>query len=89
MKTRAILFVAAALAFSAGAASAEETIIHEHTSPGPGVTVGVPGVGVRVGAPGHTERRVIEHDRRSDCQSKTVHREDDTGSTTVHKERCD
>jgi hypothetical protein len=88
MKARTILLAAAALAFSAGVAGAEETIIHEHTSPGPGVAVEVPGVGVRVGAPAHTERRVIEHDR-ADCRSKTVHREDDTGSTTIHKEKCD
>ncbi|MGA3303417.1 MAG: hypothetical protein ABSC72_09030 [Methylovirgula sp.] len=33
---------------------------------------------------------VVEHHRGTDCQSTTVHKEDEMGdSKTVHKEECD
>jgi hypothetical protein len=70
------------------AAMAEETVIRERTETRPGVTVGVPGVSVGVGA--HERTTVTTETRRPvDCGSKTVHKEDSTGSTTIHKEGCD
>jgi hypothetical protein len=93
MKTPFLALALLGATFFPAGAFAEETIVHEHTTttPGPGVTVGVPGVGVHVGAPGHVEHKTTTETvgSDSDCRTKTVHREDDAGSTTVRKERCD
>jgi hypothetical protein len=92
MKRAALAAATLAVALLSTSAFAEETIVRERTvtEPGPGVSVGVPGVGVHIGAPDRTERRTTTESVGSDdCRSKTVHREDDAGSTTVHKERCD
>lgn len=37
------------------------------------------------------EKKVIKRETNGmgDCTSKTVHKEDDTGSKTVHKTNCD
>jgi hypothetical protein len=72
----------------ATAALAEETVVRERTETRPGVTVGVPGVSVGVGT---QDRTTVTTETRKpvDCASKTVRKEDSTGSTTVHKENCD
>jgi len=60
---------------------ADETVIHRD-DPQPSIVVPLP-------IPQPTQREtVIEH--RRDCESKTVHKENDAGdSETVRKERCD
>jgi outer membrane receptor protein involved in Fe transport len=88
--TMRTLIIGAALAATtlATAALAEDTVIRERTETRPGVTVGVPGVSVGVGTQDRTTV-TTETRRPVDCGSKTVHKEDSTGSTTVHKEGCD
>ena len=89
MKRKVISAAFCASLLLSASAFADETVVREHTeSSGPGVTVGVPGVGVTVGERDRTTVTTEER-RPSDCASKTVRREDMTGSTTVHKERCD
>ena len=84
------LIIGATLAVTtlATTAYADDTVVRERTETRPGVTVGVPGVSVGVGT---QERTTVTTETRRpvDCGSKTVHKEDSTGSTTVHKEGCD
>lgn len=77
-----------AVATMATTAFAEETVIRERTETRPGVTVGVPGVSVGVGT---QERTTVTTETRRpvDCDTKTVRKEDSTGSTTIKKENCD
>jgi hypothetical protein len=78
---RAIAFLAAAAAFSASCALAEETTV-THRDPVP------PGVGVLVGKPlGDPGGTTVEH-RSTGCQSTTVHKESDVGSKTVNRTDC-
>ena len=57
------------------AAADEKTVVEEHQTPVPGVTV--------------EHNRVEKRVEHSDCDTKTVHKEGMEGSTTIHKERCD
>ena len=67
-----VLLLAAGTMF---AVADEKTVIEEHQSPVPGVTV--------------EHNRVEKKVERGNCDTKTVHKEGVEGSTTVHKERCD
>ncbi|MGB9297665.1 MAG: hypothetical protein WCB52_15825 [Pseudolabrys sp.] len=60
-------------------------VVIEHDRPDTSVTIEK-----RDGFPG-TEKKTItkETTGSGDCSSKTVHKEDVTGSTTVHKTNCD
>jgi hypothetical protein len=80
--------LAAAATLCTTSAFAQDTVIKERTETRPGVTVGVPGVNVGIGT---QERTTVTTETRkpADCASKTVRKEDATGSTTVHKESCD
>jgi hypothetical protein len=93
MKTRVIaVAMLGGVMLSSSAFAQDTTITRERTvtEPGPGVSVGVPGVGVHIGGPAQERRTTTETvGSDADCRSKTVHREDDAGSTTVRKERCD
>ena len=94
MQFRVLGAALTAVTLLAGTAFADETVTRERTTtePGAGVTVGVPGVGVRIGEPDRertTTTTTTTGQRDRDCDSKTVHREDSAGSTTVRKERCD
>ncbi len=80
-RTIALVFAGATLAATAAYAG-ERTVIHEDGPPAVVVTP-PPLPGVRV------ERKSVETTWRGDCRSKTVHKEDEAGSTTVHKEQCD
>jgi hypothetical protein len=89
MKTLAIALSLTATAFFATNTLAEETVIKERTErTGPGISVGVPGVNVGIGAQERTSV-TTETRRPVDCESKTVRKEDSTGSTTIRKENCD
>ena len=94
MKTLVIAVAMLGGVMLSGSAFAQDTITRERTvtEPGPGVSVGVPGVGVHIGGPAQVERRTTTTETvgsDADCRSKTVHREDGVGSTTIRKERCD
>ena len=85
MKT-GLTIAAATFLTTAAFAQQTETVVRERTEPG--VTVGVPGVGVTIGER-ERERTTVTTTRPRDCDTKSVTREDSTGSTTVRKENCD
>jgi hypothetical protein len=67
--------------FGSSAVLAEDVEIHRDTAPGVVIPFPVP-------APAERDT-VIEH-RGSDCETTTVHKENDRGdSKTVEKRRCD
>ncbi|WP_336486430.1 hypothetical protein [Methylobacterium nigriterrae] len=78
---RLILIVATLSLASLGAASAQTTIIEREAPPRAVVIERDPVV---------VERRVVPVEREGGCETRTVTRtEDDGSSTTVRRERCD
>jgi hypothetical protein len=88
MQTRTILFAIAALGIGSNAALAQDTTIIRERAPE--VTVERPAVTIEKRSPEVTiERRSVETTGVSDCRTQTVRKEDDAGSTTIRKEKCD
>jgi hypothetical protein len=89
MRTSTILLAIAAFGVGSTAALAQDTtIIRERSAPA--VTIERPAVTIEKRTPDVTiERRSVETTGVSDCRTKTVRKEDATGSTTVKKETCD
>ena len=84
-----LTIAAAAFLTTAAVAQDSETVVRERTErSGPGVSVGVSGVGVTIGER-ERERTTVTTTRPRDCETKSVTREDSTGSTTVRKDNCD
>ncbi len=85
MYVKATILALAAGTMLAGIASsavAEETTVIRKSDPPAAVVVPArPGVTV--------EKKSVETTGSGDCRSKTVHKEDEAGSTTVHKKTCD
>ena len=93
MKLNVLAFALTASAIGAFGASAQ-TVIEERHDPAVVIEHDRPDTSVTIekrdGFPG-TEKKTItkETTGSGDCSSKTVHKEDVTGSTTVHKTNCD
>jgi hypothetical protein len=93
MKLNVLAIALAATAFTAFGASAQ-TVIEERRDPAVVIEHDQPDASVTVekreGILG-TDKKTITHETTGmgDCSSKTVHKEDITGSKTVKKERCD
>jgi hypothetical protein len=93
MKLNVLAIALAASAVGAFGANAQTVIeerrdpavVIEHDRPNPSVTIEK-----RDGVVG-TEKKTItkETTGEGDCASKTVHKEDITGSKTIHKTNCD
>ncbi|HEX5212559.1 MAG TPA: hypothetical protein VFW22_12600 [Pseudolabrys sp.] len=88
MKLNAVAFACAAtLVFAAGASA--QTVIEEHRD---GVVVEhdhPPVVIEKHEHPAVVEKKSIETTGSGGCDSKTVHKETEYGSKTVHKTNCD
>ena len=94
MKLNVLTLALAATAFGAIAANAQTTVIEERRDPS---------VTIQTERPASSTTTVKEHDGllgekktitkettgSGDCTSKTVHKEDITGSKTVNKTTCD
>ena len=93
MKLNVLAFALAASAIGASGANAQ-TVIEERRDPAVVIERDRPDTSVTIekrdGFAG-TEKKTItkETTGSGDCSSKTVHKEDVTGSTTVHKTNCD
>ena len=92
MKLNVLAFALAASAVCALGANAQTVIeerrdpavVIEHDRPNPSVTIEK-----RDGIVGEKKTITKETTGSGDCSSKTVHKEDITGSKTVHKTNCD
>ncbi|MFZ0623488.1 MAG: hypothetical protein WAM76_16000 [Pseudolabrys sp.] len=93
MKLNVLAFALTASAIGAFGANAQ-TVIEERRAPAVVIERDRPDTSVTIekrdGFAG-TEKKTItkETTGSGDCSSKTVHKEDVTGSTTVHKTNCD
>jgi hypothetical protein len=93
MKLNLLAIALAASAIGAFGANAQ-TVIEERRDPAVVIEHDHPDTAVTVerrdGIPG-TEKKTItkETTGAGDCSSKTVHKEDITGSKTIHKTNCD
>jgi hypothetical protein len=89
MKLNLLVLALATTAFGSLGANAQ-TVIEERRDPAVVIEHDRPSVNVKErGVVG--EKKVIKRETTGmgDCTSKTVHKEDDTGSKTVHKTNCD
>jgi hypothetical protein len=89
MKLNLLVLALATTAFGSLGANAQ-TVIEERRDPAVVIEHDSPSVNVKErGVVG--EKKVIKRETNGmgDCTSKTVHKEDDTGSKTVHKTNCD
>jgi hypothetical protein len=94
MKLNVLALALGVTAFSALAANAQTTVIEERRDPAVVIEHDQPDTSVTVEKRGGlfgTEKKTItkETTGSGDCTSKTVHKEDLTGSKTVHKTNCD
>jgi len=91
MKLNVLTIALATMAFGSLAASAQ-TGIEERRDPAVVIERDRPDTSVTVekreGLLG-SKKTTVETSGRGDCDSKTVHKEDMTGSTTVKKTNCD
>jgi hypothetical protein len=91
MKLNVLALVLGATAFTALAANAQ-TVIEERHDPAVVIEHDHPDASVTVKERGILgDKKVIKKETTGsgDCTSKTVHKEDITGSKTVHKTNCD
>jgi hypothetical protein len=91
MKLNVLALVLGAMAFSAFAANAQ-TVIEERHDPAVVIEHDRPDASVTVKERGILgDKKVIKKETTGsgDCTSKTVHKEDITGSRTVQKTNCD
>jgi hypothetical protein len=91
MKLNVLALVLGATAFAAFAANAQ-TVIEERHDPAVVIEHDHPDASVTVkerGILGDKKTITKETTGSGDCTSKTVHKEDITGSKTVHKTNCD
>jgi hypothetical protein len=88
MKLNLLVLALATTAFGSLGANAQ-TVIEERRDPAVVIEHDRPSVNVKERGVG--EKKVIKRETTGmgDCTSKTVHKEDDTGSKTVHKTNCD
>ena len=89
MKLNLLVLALATTAFGSLGANAQ-TVIEERRDPAVVIEHDSPSVNVKErGVVG--EKKVIKRETTGmgDCTSKTVHKEDATGSKTVHKTNCD
>jgi hypothetical protein len=94
MKLNVLVIALAATAFGSLAANAQTTVIEERRDPAVVIEKDRPDTSVTVEKRGGflgTEKKTItkETTGAGDCSSKTVHKEDLTGSKTVNKTQCD
>ena len=86
-----VLTIAIAATLAGSFAASAQTVIEEHVGP-PAVVVEHPDTSVTVhenhGLLG-SKRTTVETTGSGDCTTKTVHKEDITGSKTVRKSNCD
>jgi hypothetical protein len=91
MKLNILTLALAATAFGGLAANAQ-TVIEERRDPAVVIERDRPDTSVTVekreGLLGN-RKTTVETNGRGDCDSKTVHKEDLSGSTTVKKTNCD
>jgi hypothetical protein len=90
MKLNVLAFALAASAIGAFGANAQ-TVIEERHDPAVVIEHDRPSVTIekRDGLVGEKKTITKETTGSGDCSSKTVHKEDITGSKTVHKTNCD
>jgi len=91
MKLNVLAFALAASALSTFAANAQ-TVIEERRDPAVVIEHDHPdSVTIEKRRAPAVERKTItkETTGSGDCASKTVHKEDETGSKTIHKTNCD
>jgi hypothetical protein len=94
MKLNVLVIALAATAFGALVANAQTTVIEERRDPAVVIEKDQPSSSVTIKERGGflgTEKKTItkETTGSGDCTSKTVHKEDLTGSKTVSKTNCD
>jgi hypothetical protein len=92
MKLNVLALVLGATAFTAFAANAQTVIEERHDDPAVVIEHDRPDASVTVKERGILgEKKVIKKETTGsgDCTSKTVHKEDITGSKTVNKTNCD
>ena len=95
MKLNVLVIALAATAFGSLAASAQTTVIEERRDPSvtietqPSTTTVTKERGGFLGTETKTKTETTGAGINGDCTSKTVHKEDLTGSKTVHKTNCD
>ena len=92
MKLNVLALVLGATAFTALAANAQTTVIEERRDPAVVIEKDKPDTTVTVkerGILGDKKTITKETSGSGDCSSKTVHKEDITGSKTVTKTTCD
>jgi hypothetical protein len=94
MKLNVLTLALAATVFGSLAVSAQTTVIEERRDPAVVIEKDRPATSVTVKERGGflgTEKKTItkETTGSGDCSSKTVHKEDLTGSKTVSKTNCD
>ena len=91
MKLNVLTIALAATAFGALAASAQTTVIEERRDPAVVIEQKQPSSSVTVekkGLLGEKKTITKETSGLGGCESKTVHKEDITGSKTVKKTEC-
>lgn len=94
MKLNVLAFALAASAIGVFGANAQ-TVIEERRDPAVVIEHDRPDTSVTIekrdGLLGENEKKTItkETTGAGDCSSKTVHKEDITGSKTIHKTNCD
>lgn len=91
MKLNVLVIALAAAAFGSLGANAQTVIEERHD---PAVVIHHPDASVTVhehsGAVGSAEKKTVTHETNGlGCSSKTVHKEDVTGSKTVKRKNCD
>jgi len=91
MKLNVLAFALAASAIGAFGANAQTTVIEERRDTPVVVEHDRPSVTIekRDGLVGEKKTITKETTGLGDCSSKTVHKEDVTGSKTIHKTNCD
>ncbi|MEI9804820.1 MAG: hypothetical protein WDN48_10695 [Pseudolabrys sp.] len=95
MKLNVLIIALAATAFGSLAASAQTTVIEERRDPSvtietqPSTTTVTKERGGFLGTETKTKTETTGAGINGDCSSKTVHKEDLTGSKTVRKTNCD
>ncbi|HEX5509627.1 MAG TPA: hypothetical protein VFX37_14085 [Pseudolabrys sp.] len=92
MKLNVLVIALAATAFGSLGANAQ-TVIEERRDPGVVIQHDHPDASVTVHEHGGvvgTEKKTVTHETNGlGCSSKTVHKEDVTGSKTVNRKNCD
>lgn len=92
MKLNVLTLALAATAFGALGANAQTTVIEERRDPAVVIEKDQPSTSVTVEKRGLLgDKKTITHETTGagGCDSKTVHKEDITGSKTVKKTNCD